>query len=94
MFFESLHHKFPQLAAAETRAITLPSTDNEFDLPAGHYLFMEMFYTEKGCDCRKVMFSVYSNDQKEPLAIIGYGWESESFYKNGCALQMRQWQDN
>lgn len=27
------------------------------------------------------MFSVYYNDQKEPLVFIGYGWESESFYK-------------
>ncbi len=81
MPFESLHCKYPQLAAAETRAITLPSPDNEFGLPQGSYLFMEMCCNEKGCDCRRVMFSVYHNNQKAPLAFIGYGWESESFYK-------------
>lgn len=81
MPFEALYYKYPQLAAAETRAITLPSPDNEFGLPQGSYLFMEMFCNEKGCDCRRVMFSVYYNNQKEPWAFIGYGWESESFYR-------------
>lgn len=81
MPFESLHNKLPKLAEAETRAITLLSADNEFSLPAGTYLFVEMFCNEKGCDCRRVMFSVFHDEQKEPLAYIGYGWESESFYK-------------
>lgn len=81
MPFESLHNQLPQLAEAETRAITLLTADNEFGLPPGTYLFVEMFCNEKGCDCRRVMFSVYYNNQKEPLAYIGYGWESESFYK-------------
>ena len=81
MPFESLHYKYPQLAAAETRAIILPSPDNEFGLPPGSYLFMEMFCNEKDCDCRRVMFSVFADNQKEQLACLGYGWESESFYK-------------
>lgn len=79
MSFKSLHYKYPQLAAPETRAIGLPSTDNEFGLPQGFYLFMEMFCHEKGFDCRRAMFSVYHKNQKDPLAFIGYGWELESF---------------
>ena len=81
MPFQPLHELLPQLAEAETRAITLPSADNEFKLPAGTYLFVETFCNEKGCDCRKVMFSVFHNMEKMSLAVISYGWESEAFYK-------------
>ena len=81
MSFQSLHNILPLLAEAETRSIILLSNENEFDLPAGNYSFIEMFCNEKNCDCRRVIFSVFNDNQKIALANIGYGWESESFYK-------------
>lgn len=81
MSFQSLHNILPLLAEAETRSIILVSNENEFDLPAGNYSFIEMFCNEKNCDCRRVIFSVFNDNQKIALANIGYGWESESFYK-------------
>lgn len=81
MPFESLYNDLPHLALNETKAVNLPLADNEFGLPAGFYLFVEMFCNEKDCDCRKVIFSVFQNKQKDPWAYISYGWESESFYK-------------
>lgn len=81
MSFQSLHDILPTIAEAETRAITLLLNDNEFNLPAGSYLFVEMFCNEKNCDCRRVIFSVFNDNQKIALANIGYGWESEAFYK-------------
>ncbi len=81
MSFQSLHNILPLVAEAETRSITLISNENEFYLPAGNYLFVEMFCNEKNCDCRRVIFSVFNDNQKIALANIGYGWESVSFYK-------------
>lgn len=81
MSFQSLHNILPLLAEAETKSITLLSNENEFELPAGNYLFVEMFCNEKNCDCRRVIFSVFNDNHKIALANIGYGWESETFYK-------------
>jgi hypothetical protein len=47
-------------------------------LPAGAYLFMEMFCTEPDCDCRKVMMWVEHDGRY--VALINYGWEDEAFY--------------
>ncbi|MDQ6763253.1 MAG: hypothetical protein M3015_11580 [Bacteroidota bacterium] len=81
MYFQALYELLPKLAEAETRTITLVSDKNDFHLPAGNYSFIELFCKKEGCDCRRVMFLVVHDKEKEPLACIGYGWESESFYK-------------
>jgi hypothetical protein len=49
-------------------------------LPAGEYGFLEMYCDERKCDCRRVFFYVVSPSNKEPLAVIAYGWESREFY--------------
>lgn len=51
-----------------------------FDLPAWDYSFLEMFCNEKGCDCRRVMFSVVSSHREGLQAVVNWGWEDEDFY--------------
>lgn len=69
---------FPKIAERQTRVITVID-GTEFDLPAGEYVFAEMYCDEKGCACRRVMFSVIYN-HKRIAATIAYGWESADFY--------------
>lgn len=77
MPFCMLWEKLPEVAEKETRTITvLKSHDG---LPAGTYLFLEMFCNEKGCDCRRVFFQVMLDEK--PVAVIAWGWESAAFYK-------------
>lgn len=73
----SLFAKLPEIAAAETRAITLPRNDR---IPEGKYGFLESYCDEEDCDCRRVFINVYSDKSPEILATISYGWESKDFY--------------
>jgi len=73
-FFELL----PVIAQKETRVITFLSSLNEFGLPEGEYAFLESYCDE--CDCRKVFLTVMKKGLPEPVAIIGWGWETEQFY--------------
>lgn len=73
-FYELL----PAIAGMETRVITLMSSKNEFNLPAGEYAFVEAYCDE--CDCRRVFLNVIKKGIKEPVAIISWGWENEQFY--------------
>ncbi|MGF7138306.1 hypothetical protein [Roseimarinus sediminis] len=68
----------PSIAEKETRVITLPGKNNEFNLPIGNYAFIELFCDE--CDCRRVFLHVLLNHKS--VATIAYGWEKLSFYKN------------
>jgi hypothetical protein len=71
--------RFPDLAAQETRVISLPYPQG--GLPAGSFGFLELYCDDPGCDCRRVLLQVRSEDEPEKvLATINYGWESESFY--------------
>jgi hypothetical protein len=70
---------FRELAEAETRVITIP-TGGSGGLPADSYVFCELFCNERGCDCRRVFFSVISESQKRMEAIVAYGWETKAFY--------------
>lgn len=49
-------------------------------LPDGEYSFIDMYCSDPGCDCRKAMIQVIHNGRL--VAIINYGWESATFYKN------------
>jgi len=40
----------PETAIEETRVISLFQVENEFNLPTGHYAFVELFCNE--CDCK------------------------------------------
>jgi hypothetical protein len=70
---------FPEIAEIETRSIFIPKLSLS-GLPVGEYGFLEMYCNERKCDCRRVFFYVISPPDKEPLAVIAYGWENEEFY--------------
>lgn len=67
----------PETAESETRTIIIQQYDNEFNLPAGYYDFIELFCDE--CDCRRVFLQVFMNQKR--VASIAYGWGKLSFYK-------------
>ena len=79
MPFVFFHSYLPDVAALETRSLTLMSADNEFDLPVGEYTFIELFCDE--CDCRKAIFYVVKNQGRSPVAVISWGWETRQFYE-------------
>lgn len=72
--------RFPDLAARETRSVTV---SGRTDLPDGEYGFLELYCDEPGCDCRRVMIDVLRADTEwnKIWATINYGWESLEFYK-------------
>jgi len=71
--------RFPELAARETRTVTVK---DRHDLPDGEYGFVELYCDEPGCDCRRVMIDVLrpGTAWSKIWATIGYGWESLGFY--------------
>jgi hypothetical protein len=77
MPYEAFYTRFPQVAAKETRTITVL---NHASIPMGNYGLIEMYCNEPGCDCRRVFFNVYDSERDTSMAIIAYGWESEKFY--------------
>ena len=73
---EPLYNRLPELAEKETRtAFVMPGEK----LPAGMYSMFESFCNDKKCDCRRVFINVEHNGKI--LATIGYGWETNKFYK-------------
>ena len=72
--------RFPDLAARETRSVTV---SGRTDIPDGKYRFLESFCDEPGCYCRRVMIAVLraDTDLNKIWASINYGWESVEFYK-------------
>jgi hypothetical protein len=81
--------RFPDLAAEETRTITLQATLD--GIPPGEYAFMEMFCDEPGCDCRRVHLLVISPPPSQQVwANINYGWEPAAFYEQWSRAKFRQ----
>ena len=78
MHFALFHSRFPEMAEAETRVITILRHDR---LPADEYALLESYCEQPECDCRRAMLSVVSRRQQRPLAVIAYGWEDEAFYQ-------------
>jgi len=72
MAFAPFHEYSPEIAARETRSITVPP-GSPFGLPAGEYGFLEMYCNEPGCDCRRVLFYVIARDRPGVQAVIGWG---------------------
>jgi hypothetical protein len=72
--------RFPALAAAETRNVTLTG---DWELPDGDYGFFELYCNERGCDCRRVVVQVLrpATGWSKAWATIGYGWESNEYYR-------------
>jgi hypothetical protein len=74
--FDSL---FPEVAKKETRTLLVERSPD--GLPRDEYAFLEMYCDERGCDCRRVFFTVFSETKMRPLAVIAWGWESLKFYR-------------
>jgi hypothetical protein len=72
------HDSFPEIAERETRTIIV--LERPGPLPPGHYSLLDMYCDEPGCDCRRVMLSVFVTESKSIEAVIAYGWESHDFY--------------
>ncbi len=73
MSFESAEHTLGDAykgAALNLRDHTI--------LPDGHYRFVDLYCTDKKCDCRKTMIQVF-HDGKH-VSTLNYGWESPNFY--------------
>jgi len=69
---------FPDLAARETRTVTM---HGQGDIPDGEYGLVEFYCDEPGCDCRRVIFRVVSAPpDMRTWATINYGWETLAFY--------------
>lgn len=77
MFYAPFYERFPDLARTETRSVTIRGNPL---LPDGEYGLIEAYCNEPGCDCRRVMFNIYTPDSTEPLAVVAYGWASAAFY--------------
>ena len=79
MPFVQFWEYFPDVAARETRSITIPP-GSSLGLPSGDYAFLETYCDEPHCDCRRVLFSVIARDRPGIQAVIKWGWEEVGFY--------------
>ncbi len=79
MPYASFYKRFPDIAENETRSLIIK---NDSELPDDQYIYTEAYCDEHGCDCRRVFFNVFSENTKEILAVITYGWENRQYYIN------------
>lgn len=79
MYYEPFYSRLPQVAAGETRVITI-CKGSSVPLPAGEYGLIESYCSALDCDCRRVFLNVISESLNEIQAVISYGWESRDFY--------------
>ena len=80
----AFHVRCPEVGFSEYRSIHLRDSE---DPPDGDYGFMELYCDEADCDCRRVLFVVVAPQfPGETLATFSYGWESEEFYEEKCAI--------
>lgn len=77
MIFKPFYEYFPEIAKQETRVINV---SNSLVLPDAEYGFVELYCSTINCDCRRVILNVMSPQTTEPMAVIGYGWESKKYY--------------
>lgn len=79
MPFVPLYERLPVIARRETRSVIV-SPESNLPVPPDEYGFVELFCDEPGCDCRRVMFTVFSRKRNRQEAVIAWGWESRKFY--------------
>ena len=77
MPFEQFIARFNELGWKETRTAT---TLNHSKLPEDSYGFIEMYCNDEDCDCRRVIFEVFSEKSLKPVAYVSFGWEKAAFY--------------
>ena len=62
MPFAPFYEHFLDVAREETRSLVVLKQEGR--LPPGTYALTEMFCNEEGCDCRRVVFQVWSDRGK------------------------------
>ena len=76
--YKPFHEYCPEIGSNEYRSMRI---QEGFGLPRDEYGFMELYCTDPGCDCRRVIFWVVARKRLgKPVATIAYGWESPEFY--------------
>lgn len=93
MSFMSMHNLLPELAERETRSIMFsPEQDSDGRIvPGEEYAFVELFCTDPGCDCRRVMFDVISRKSGgKHEAMITWGWEDKEFYRKNVKFDLTE----
>ncbi len=70
---------FLSVAEEETRSIRVPD-ESGGQVPAGHYLFRELYCTEPRCDCRRVILQIMDVDRRRVAATINYAFEPSDDY--------------
>jgi len=77
MPLEPFFHHFPDVAKQETRDLTVGGGP-QHGVPEGRYAFMELYCTERGCDCRRVMLQVLSEREDAVVASVSYGFDRKA----------------
>jgi hypothetical protein len=83
MEYEPFHDRFPNIATEETHTLIVM---NDPELPDDSYTLVEAYCNEPDCDCRRVIFNVYSEMRQSIVAVIAYGWESKTFYREWLGM--------
>lgn len=81
MGYAPFHDYFIEVAKNETRSFFIVENGNVID---DRFALFELYCNDRNCDCRRVMFYVYSEKQKKNVAVIGFGWEPEKYYRKWC----------
>lgn len=70
------YRAFPKLADSELRSATIVPAYG-WSLPGGQYAFMELYCNERGCDCRRVTIAVFAERDRDFVAHISLGFDSD-----------------
>jgi hypothetical protein len=76
MPMSDFYRAFPKLADSELRSATIVPAYG-WSLPGGQYAFMELYCNEKGCDCRRVTIAVFAERDRDFVAHISLGFDSD-----------------
>jgi hypothetical protein len=90
MPFAPFYEHFLDVAQEETRSLIVLKPEGK--LPAGTYALTELYCDEEGCDCRRVVFQVWSDrgrpERPDIAATVSFGWEPESFYREWASFPL------
>ena len=76
MPMSDFYRTFPKLANTELRSFTIAPAYGSV-LPGGRYTLMELYCDEKGCDCRRVTIAVFAERNRDFVAHINLGFDSD-----------------
>ncbi len=90
MSFRMFHEIFPEIGFREVSTFVV-APDSDDRMPAGTYVFTELYCSEEGCDCRRAYFHVVdANRPASTLAEISRGWEPLDFYQRWGSFPKRK----